>query len=305
MIYCTSCKLSLLLWNARSLNKQLNTFQSYIYSENYEIIAITETWLHNHTYSKELFPTNYNILRNDRDSKGGGVLPAFKDSLNVKQLTSPNNLEILSVEVDSNLVLCLIYRPPNADDQHNSSLLSYLSSLDSTKNIVIISDLNLPDADWNTYSGCSTTSDEFTELAFNLNLTQFVTGPSHCAGNTLDIALTNFDGLSHVDTYTNLPANLSSDHYMIIFTIEHITEKHSHSNSFATRLDYNHANWENMNQFLYEYDFTLALSLNNTEFIWSYIKTAINSSIDLFIPTAPIKDTNQPKWFNSTIRHKI
>ena len=120
---------------------------------------------------------NYNILRNYCDSKGGGVLLAFKDSLNVKQLTSPNNLEILPAEVDSNLVLCLIYHPPNADDQHNSSLLSFLSSLDSTKNIVIIGDLNLPDTDWNTYSGCSAISDEFTELAFNLNLTQLVTGP--------------------------------------------------------------------------------------------------------------------------------
>ena len=111
---------------------------------------------------------NYNILRNYRDSKGGGVLLAFKDSLNVKQLTSPNNLEILPAEVDSNLVLCLIYCPPNTDDQHN--LLSFQSSLDSTKNTVIIGDLNLPDADWNTYNGCSTISDEFTELAFNLNL---------------------------------------------------------------------------------------------------------------------------------------
>ena len=165
--------------------------------------------------------------------------------------------------------------------------------------------MNLPDADWNTYNGCSTISDEFTELTFNLNLTQLVTGPTHRAGNTLDIALTNFDGLCHADTYTNLPANLSSDHHMITFTIEHTTKKHSYSIPSATRLDYNHANWENMNQFLYEYDFTLALSSNNTEFIWSYIKTAINSSIDLFIPTVPMKDTNQPKWFNSTTHHKI
>ena len=52
----------------------------------------------------------------------------------------------------------------------------------------------------------STISDEFTELAFNLNLTQFVTGPSHHAGNTLDIALTNFDVLSRDAPI--LPANV-------------------------------------------------------------------------------------------------
>jgi len=30
------------------------------------------------------------------------------------------------------------------------------------------------------------------------------------------------------------------------------------------------ANWEDMNQFLSQYDFTLALNFNNTEFIWLY-----------------------------------
>ena len=38
---------------------------------------------------------------------------------------------------------------------------------------------------------------------------------------------------------------------------------------------------------------------------WTYIKTAINSSIDQFIPKFPVKHAHQPKWFNSTIRHKI
>ena len=155
--------------------------------------------------------------------------------------------------------------------------------------------MNLPDADWNTYSGCSTISDKFTELAFDLNLAQIVIGPTHRARNTLDIAPTNFDALCHADAYTNLLAILSSDHYMIILTIEHTIKHYPHPNSMNTGLDYNHAYWENMNQFLYEYDFTLALSSNNTEFIWSYIKMAIYSSMDLFIPKVLIRNTNQPR----------
>ena len=68
------------------------------------------------------------------------------------------------------------------------------------------------------------------------------------------------------DTIMNLPLNLFSDHHMIILAIEHTRSNHS-SLSTTLRLDYNHANWESMIQFLYQYDFNLALSSNNTEFI--------------------------------------
>ena len=40
----------ILLWNVRSLNKQINPFQSYIYSNDFTIIALTETWLSSHVY---------------------------------------------------------------------------------------------------------------------------------------------------------------------------------------------------------------------------------------------------------------
>ena len=58
----TSSQLKLLLWNARSLNKQINDFQSYVYSETFDIIAITETWLTNNIYTNEIFPSGYRVL---------------------------------------------------------------------------------------------------------------------------------------------------------------------------------------------------------------------------------------------------
>jgi len=81
-----------------------------VYSNNYDIIAITETWLTNHIYAKEIFPSGYNVIRKDCYSRGGGVLLAFKESLNWSQLSSPSNLEVVSAKFDSNLiVICLIY----------------------------------------------------------------------------------------------------------------------------------------------------------------------------------------------------
>ena len=92
--------------------------------------------------------------------------------------------------------------------------------------------------------------------------------------------------------------------HMVVLTIDHTVPKHSNS-STALRLDYNRANWESINEFLYQYDFNLALSSSNTEFIWTFIKTVINRSVNQFIPKFPVKHTHQPNWFNSTICHKI
>jgi len=80
-------------------------------------------------------PSCYTVLRKDHDSRGCGVLLALKSSLTTMHLPSPSDLEIVLAEIDPNLLVCLIYCPPNLTDQYNSSLLTYLNSLDGTKNI--------------------------------------------------------------------------------------------------------------------------------------------------------------------------
>ena len=71
------------------------------------------------------------------------------------------------------------------------------------------------------------------------------------------------------------------------------------------KYDFSNVQWDDMNQFFNQYNFTLALNSSNTEFIWSYLKTAINSAVNLYVPQVHVNKANQPKWFNSTIRHKI
>jgi len=56
-----------------------------------------------------------------------------------------------------------------------------------------------------------------------------------CAGNTLDIVVANFNTLCHIGTFKNLPADLSSDCYIIVVGIEqsncrHVRQTHNHAN---------------------------------------------------------------------------
>ena len=156
------------------------------------------------------------------------------------QLPCPSDLEMVSAEIDPSLLLCLIYRPPNSTEQLNSSLITYLNLIDRNKNSIIMGDLNFP----NIYSGSSLAADVFAEVTVvhGINLTQIITGPTHCTGNTLNIVLSNINGLQHTDTCTNFPPNLSSDHYLLQLYINHVFIKPTKTD--VQRLDYSRANCE-------------------------------------------------------------
>ena len=99
----------------RSIVNELSSFQTMIYSHDFDIVAITETWLSNNIFDNEILPANYTIYRNDRGSRGGGVLLAVHDNIVSKVLPSPTNIEMLTVEVElsQTLILCIVYSPPN------------------------------------------------------------------------------------------------------------------------------------------------------------------------------------------------
>ena len=146
---------------------------------------------------------------------------AIKNTIPSKLLSIPNDLELLTVSITftETYTVCLIYNPPNSTDEYQQSLLNYLQSLNSLSNIIIIGDLNLPDANWDAYTGESSFTQYFCEKAFNLNLMQLVNKPTHRRGNILDIILTNQSNITDITIHSVLPHSLRSDHYVITFNV--------------------------------------------------------------------------------------
>ena len=72
------------------MNK-LSNFQSFVYSNPFEIYCITETWLSNLVYDHEIITSKCNIYRKDRKSRGGGVLVAINESLQSSIIPSPDD----------------------------------------------------------------------------------------------------------------------------------------------------------------------------------------------------------------------
>lgn len=71
-----------------------------MYTKCYDIFCVTETWLNEMIYNNELLPTDYNIYRNDRGSRGGGVLIAVSNSTPSKLVTCHTHIEMITVELE-------------------------------------------------------------------------------------------------------------------------------------------------------------------------------------------------------------
>ena len=233
------------------------------------------------------------------------MLLAIKNAIHTDQLLMPNHLEIISCNITFNnfsFYVCLIYRPPNSNEVSDALLLSYLDLHDDSKNIVILSDLNLTDIDWDTYTSNFGTSSAIADLAYDYNMCKLVSNPMHIMGNTLDVILMNSDSFCDMET-SKLPYGLSSDYYMITFFNKHIFVKPNIMTKYI--FDYSKANWDGMNQYLSSFNFDEYLQSNDVEFIWSQLKFDIYDTHNLFVPKFQIKSNTSPKWFTPTIRHKL
>ena len=86
-----------------------------MYTKSYDIFCVSETWLNETIYDNETLPSNYTIYRNDRRSRGGGVLIAVSNSIPSKIIERYTGIEMISVELELSpklLIVCL-YIPPN------------------------------------------------------------------------------------------------------------------------------------------------------------------------------------------------
>ena len=101
-----------------------------MYSSDFTIIYLTETWLADHVSDGEILPNGFVLYRKDRPRRGGGVLIAIKSCVPSSLVPSPPDLEVISVEVGTkhDFVLCSIYIPPDSPACLISSLVLYLVS---------------------------------------------------------------------------------------------------------------------------------------------------------------------------------
>ena len=110
-----------LIINFQSIKNKTADLEVILNNENPDIISGSETWLNPNIYSSEIFNTNYEIFRQDRSDKHGGVLLDIKSSIIAEEIKIEPKTNIESVfckisrQSSTPLIVGSIYRPLNND----------------------------------------------------------------------------------------------------------------------------------------------------------------------------------------------
>ena len=193
--------------NLRGLRSKQESFIYMINAETPHFIAGTETWLNSTVYTSEIFPSNYQVFRADReDGYGGGVFFACHNTINCTQIQTITDCEAVACKIklsDSRMLIVLvIYRPPNRDIQYMQNVCNLIERLCCEyENAVmwITGDFNFPNINWDLNSVvsnayplelCNMLLDTFSTFGF----TQLVDSPTR-GNNILDLFVTNRPGL--------------------------------------------------------------------------------------------------------------
>ena len=212
---------------------QIHAFQKLVYSNAYDIICVTETWLKDFFLDSEILDTGYSIFRRDRaEREGGGVLIAVKDNLDCRRRSDlETGLEMLCVELNlvcsSKIVISAIYRLPDSTPSYDiHSVTEFTTHLNNSARLLkshslILGDFNYPVIRW--IEGCgfsnSTNSADsaFCETLQDHSLLQVNPSPTR-KENILDLIITDApDRIMNIATMTPIQAGLETDHDLLEF----------------------------------------------------------------------------------------
>jgi hypothetical protein len=137
---------------------------------------------------------------------------------------------MLAIEITfpskESFVICTCCRVGTLGQPHHDTLIGYLRSITSKRNpprIYLIGDLNLPQADWSSYSSNIPLEQSFIDSFNSLSLSQLINRPTHKSGNTFDTLLSNSE-TSVNDVKVLDPHSLCrSDHFPVSFPLKHLS----------------------------------------------------------------------------------
>ncbi|KAK4810956.1 hypothetical protein QYF61_013364, partial [Mycteria americana] len=218
----TTAQLKCLYTNARSMGNKQEELEAIVHQENYDMVAITETWWgDSHNWSAAM--DGYKRFRRDRRGRrGGGVALYVRECLDSLELDDGDDrVDCLWVRIrgkanKADIVVGVCYRPPNQDEETDELFYKQLGEASRSLALVLVGDFNLPDVCWKYNTAERKQSRRFLECVADNFLTQLVSEPTR-EGAPLDLLFTNREGLvSHVMVGGCLG---QSDHEMIEFLI--------------------------------------------------------------------------------------
>ena len=297
--------MSVLLCNARSLR---NKFQDYILpdivSNDYDFVAITESWLNtkHRDFVSEYNIEGYDIFLKDRENKrGGGVIMYVKKSLKCNEIKceiieNVDNLYVLlSSAENKKLAIGLYYRPPLTHDESDEKIYEEIESMLNNYEVIILGDFNLPCSSWgetlNTHAGKN-----LYDKLLSSELEQLVREPTR-ENNILDLVLTSDANLIKE---LNVENDGLSDHKTVKFLINYSQPRTRPS--VKSYYSFKKANFNSFKDYINNNNWDLFFrNLSSDDAVQKFNKLIIQGQ-NKFIPLIKIKNNNKkPKWWSKKI----
>jgi len=93
-------------------------------------------------------------------------------------------------------------------------------------------------------------------------------------------------------------STVKSDHYIISCDLHFTSTQCIPTSEPIYNFIYSKGDYEGLNNFLCSADFSTCFPTNDVEFIWFFIKYALNDAMSNFIPKIKLNSAHQPKYFD-------
>lgn len=296
------------MWNAQSLNNKIIDFIQTLEDNSIDLGLVSESWLQsqNNTVTAVIKEAGYNIYHSNRTvQRGGGVAILSKSIFKPKFEKSFNYLSfecvIQSLKVANhagNLTIIVIYR--HKGDTFSTFLEEFYEFVEYVKlnfmHFIICGDFNVhvnKSNDPNTI--------KFIDVLNTFSLLQYVTSSTHRCGNTLDLIITDQDGISINDVVVDSINRLGSDHSIIYFNVLCNIES-------STKKEITFRDFKKVNMSSFQNDISSGTNKYLTEADGTNFKSCVNLYCDIFSDTvnkhAPIvtklvHTVTRPPWMDS------
>jgi hypothetical protein len=179
------------------LVKNLSCLRCLLATDKFDVLFVVETWLTDKVTDAMVvgsFP--YDIIRLDRDSRGGGLCVIFRIGLNVAVDRSSDEAEAFSIIFPQQKLNFIVgYLPDSYNDQMIDNLAAFIvESIKPCFSNIVLGDFNLSTACWPSYTAMDLHHRRFMDLIAPIGLDQLVNEPTR-GDNILDLILVDSDRL--------------------------------------------------------------------------------------------------------------
>jgi len=313
-VFEEECTFIIAYQNVRGLNSKVIEFYNNVsVTENeYDAVALTETWITDGVYDSELFPERFSIFRcrNRSDNlRGGGVLLAVKSKyscslINVDFKIPQIDLVAVKIQVDeiSFIYVLLVYVAPSSTISDREDLFSYMESLQYLyqKKFIILGDFNITHL--NQYY-VNNFKDQQIELLLNFQGFYECTQQNrvlNANGRILDLVLTNLGSSVFSDGCGFVGSDAHHPPLTIEISLKNPKQKSLPSNNTTSNFNFKKADFLAMYQLFQNVSWSDLESFNDVNLAVEYFYKKINSIFEICVPKVrPHK--KYPVWFNKTI----